>query len=289
MWDTTMYLLSQDFVITALVACAFLGVLSGVLAPLIVMRQMSFAVHATSELALMGAAAALVLGLNLSLGAVLGSIAAAIALALLGFKGGNDSAVGVVMSFGMGISVLCIYLYPGNSSIAMSLLTGQVVGVAQTSVWALAITTVIVVAAVVALWRPLLFSSIDPVMAAATGVRVRTMATVFAILVGLAAANSVQIVGVLLVMALLITPGASAIAVTANPKLAVLLSVVFAEVSAVGGFILSLAPGLPVSVLVAFVSFGIYVICRGIGALQARRITTSSAPTSSRGAGGQTR
>ena len=272
MWDTTTYLLSQDFVITALVACAFLGVLSGVLAPLIVMRQMSFAVHATSELALMGAAAALVLGFNLSLGAVLGSIAAAIALALLGFKGGNDSAVGVVMSFGMGISVLCIYLYPGNSSIAMSLLTGQVVGVAQTSVWALAITTLIVVAAVVALWRPLLFSSIDPVMAAATGVRVRTMATVFAILVGLAAANSVQIVGVLLVMALLITPGASAVAVTANPKLAVLLSVVFAEVSAVGGFILSLAPGLPVSVLVAFVSFGIYVVCRGIGALQARRI-----------------
>lgn len=272
MWDTTTYLLSQDFVITALVACAFLGVLSGVLAPLIVMRQMSFAVHATSELALMGAAAALVLGFNLSLGAVLGSIAAAIALALLGFKGGNDSAVGVVMSFGMGISVLCIYLYPGNSSIAMSLLTGQVVGVAQTSVWALAITTAIVVAAVVALWRPLLFSSIDPVMAAATGVPVRTMATVFAILVGLAAANSVQIVGVLLVMALLITPGASAVAVTANPKLAVLLSVVFAEVSAVGGFILSLAPGLPVSVLVAFVSFGIYVVCRGIGAVQARRI-----------------
>ena len=272
MWDTTTYLLSQDFVITALVACAFLGVLSGVLAPLIVMRQMSFAVHATSELALMGAAAALVLGLNLSLGAVLGSIAAAIALALLGFKGGNDSAVGVIMSFGMGISVLCIYLYPGNSSTAMSLLTGQVVGVAQTSVWALAITTAIVVAAVVALWRPLLFSSIDPVMAAATGVRVRTMATVFAILVGLAAANSVQIVGVLLVMALLITPGASAVAVTANPKLAVLLSVVFAEVSAVGGFILSLAPGLPVSVLVAFVSFGIYVVCRGIGAVQARRI-----------------
>ena len=106
MWDTTTYLLSQDFVITALVACAFLGVLSGVLAPLIVMRQMSFAVHATSELALMGAAAALVLGLNLSLGAVLGSIAAAIALALLGFKGGNDSAVGVIMSYGMGISEL---------------------------------------------------------------------------------------------------------------------------------------------------------------------------------------
>ena len=70
MWDTTAYLLSQDFVITSLIACAFLGVLSGVLAPLIVMRQMSFAVHATSELALMGASAALLFGLNLGFGAV---------------------------------------------------------------------------------------------------------------------------------------------------------------------------------------------------------------------------
>ncbi|MDK6553104.1 metal ABC transporter permease, partial [Escherichia coli] len=86
---------------------------------------------ATSELALMGAAVALVTGLNLSLGAVLGSIVAAIVLVLLGLRSDTDSSVGVVMSFGMGISVLCIHLYPGNSTTAMALLTGQIVGVSR--------------------------------------------------------------------------------------------------------------------------------------------------------------
>ena len=106
-------------------------------------------------------------------------------------------------------------------------------------------------------------------MAAACGVPVRTMALVFAVLVGIASAQSVQIVGALLVMSLLITPGASAAQVTANPKLAVVLSVMFAEVAAVGGMVLSLAPGVPVSVFVAFISFGIYLVCRVIGRVRA--------------------
>ena len=139
---TTQYLLSLDFVQATLVASALLGILSGVMAPLIVLRQMSFSVHATSELALMGASAALLFGLNVGVGAIAGAIVAALTLAVLGFRGQQDSAVGVVMSFGMGISVLCIYLYPGNSSIAMSLLTGQVVGVASVSYTHLTLPTI---------------------------------------------------------------------------------------------------------------------------------------------------
>src|SRR5574344_291088 len=122
LWADTQYLLSVDFVQTSLVACAFLGLLSGVMTSLIVLRQMSFSVHATSELALMGASAALLFGLNIGLGAVAGSIVAAIVLALLGMRGQQDSAVGVVMSAGMGLSVLFLHLYPGNSTTAMTLL-----------------------------------------------------------------------------------------------------------------------------------------------------------------------
>lgn len=263
-----LHLLSLDFVQATLIACALLGVLSGVMAPLIVLRQMSFSVHATSELALMGASAALLFGLNLGFGAVAGAVVAAIVLAALGFRGQQDSAVGVVMSFGMGLSVLFIHLYPGNSNRALALLTGQIVGVSGQNLAMLAVTTVLVVAAVALLWRPLLFASADPVMAAASGVRVRTMAVVFAVLVGVASAQSVQIVGALLVMSLLITPGAAAAAITANPVHAVWWSILFAEVSAVGGMLLSLAPGVPVSVFVAFISFGIYLVCRVIGAVR---------------------
>lgn len=269
---TTAHLLSFDFVIASLIACALLGVLSGVLAPLVVMRQMAFAVHATSELALMGAAIALVGGINLSLGAVAGSITAAIVFVLLGLRGGNDSAVGAVMAFGMGISVLCIYLYPGNSTLAMSLLTGQIAGVSSTNLIVLAASTVLVVAAVALLWRPLLFASVDPAMAAARGVPVRYYAVAFGVLLGLASAQAVQIVGALLVMALLIIPGASAVAITDNPVAAVAWSVLFAQLAAVGGMILSLAPGVPISATVAFVSFGIYVICRAVEYARSKRL-----------------
>lgn len=192
-------------------------------------------------------------------------------LAVLGFKGQQDSAIGVVMSFGLGLSVLFIHLYPGNSTAAMSLLTGQIVGVSSASVWLLALTTVIVVGAVVLFWRPMLFASADPIMAQAAGIPVRAIAVLFAVLVGLAAAQSVQIVGALLVMALLITPGAAAVQITSSPLKSVMWSVIFAEIAAVGGLVLSLAPGLPVSVFVTTISFIIYLICRGIGKLMNRR------------------
>ncbi|QYR17156.1 metal ABC transporter permease [Corynebacterium glutamicum] len=265
----TQYLISVDFVQQALIASALLGLLSGVIAPLIVVRQQSFAVHGTAELALMGAAAALLFGLNVGGGAVIGSVVAAILLALLGMKQ-QDSAVGAVMSFGLGLSVLFIHLYPGRSSTAFSLLTGQIVGVSSSSLWILVAVTVIVVSAVVIFWRPLLFASADPIMAQASGVNVRFIAVAFAVLVGLTTSQSVQIVGALLVMALLITPGAAAVAVTANPVKAVVLAVIFAEVSAVGGLLLSLAPGLPVSVFVTTISFVIYLVCRLIGWLRGR-------------------
>ncbi|APT85471.1 metal ABC transporter permease [Corynebacterium aquilae] len=270
-YQATVDLLAVDFVQQALLAAALLGLVSGVMAPLVVLRTMSFAVHGTSELALMGASAALLFGLNVGAGAVVGSIIAAVVLAMLGWKQ-QDAAVGVVMSFGMGLSVLFIYLYPGRSSTAFALLTGQIVGVTGNSLAILAAVVVIVVGTIALIWRPLLFASADPIMATAAGVKVRQLSIVFAILVGLTSAQSVQIVGALLVMALLITPGAAAVHVTARPLVAVVLSIIFAEVAAVGGFVLSLAPGLPVSVFVTGISFAIYLICRLTGYLQAQRI-----------------
>ncbi|MCT2023142.1 metal ABC transporter permease [Corynebacterium sanguinis] len=268
----TAHLLSFDFVIASLIACALLGFLSGVLAPLVVIRQMAFAVHATSELALMGAAIALVASVNLSLGAVAGSVTAAIVFVMLGLRGGNDSAVGAVMSFGMGVSVLCIYLYPGNSTVALGLLTGQVAGVSNMNLVVLAVSTLIILVAIAVLWRPLMFASVDPAMAAATGVRVSFFAVAFGVLLGIASAQAVQVVGALLVMSLLITPGASAVAITDNPVAAIVWSVVFAQAAAVGGLIFSLAPGIPISVTVAFISFGIYILCRLVERVRVSRL-----------------
>lgn len=256
----------------ALWASLLLGIVSGAVAPLIVMRKMSFAAHATGELALMGAAAALLLGVSVTVGAVAGAVMASLVLALLGMRE-QDSTTGVVLAFGMGLSVLFIYLYPGRTSEAYALLTGQIVGVSGASLGTLAVVTAVVVVVVGVLWRPLLFSTVDTVLAAASGVKVKLLAAVFAIIIGVVASQGVQVVGALLLLALLITPGAAAVKVTANPALAVVLSACFAVASAAGGLVLSLGPGLPVSPFVTSISFAIYLVCRIIGYLRGRNVS----------------
>ncbi|MGL4307053.1 MAG: metal ABC transporter permease [Mycobacteriaceae bacterium] len=262
-FETTADLLSRDFVQQALLASCVLALVSGAIGPLIVMRQMSFAVHGSSELALTGASAALLLGFSIGAGAIIGSVIAAVLFGLLGQKARErDSVIGVVMAFGLGLAVLFIHLYPGRTGTSFALLTGQIVGVSSTGITLLAIVATVVLATLFVTYRPLLFSSIDPEVAAARGVPVRFLGIVFAILVGLTAAQGVQIVGALLVMSLLITPAAAAAHVTSSPVKATIISIVFAEIAALGGIILSLAPGVPISVFVTTISFVIYLGCR---------------------------
>ncbi|MBF6236208.1 metal ABC transporter permease [Nocardia otitidiscaviarum] len=263
---TTAHLLSYDFVQQAVLAAALLGLLAGAIGPLIVSRQMSFAVHGTSELSLTGAAAALLAGIGVGFGAIAGSVVAAVLFGVLGARARErDSVIAVVLSFGLGLSVLFLWLGPERAGSKFSLLTGQVVSVGDSGLGLLAACTAGVLVVLGFVYRPLLFASTDPEVAVARGVPVRALAVVFAVLVGITAAFGVQIVGALLVLALLITPAAAAAQVTANPAHAAVLSIVFAEVAAVGGILLSLAPGVPISTFVTTISFAIYVICRMVG------------------------
>ena len=267
--ETTSYLLQQDFVLYGLIAIALLGLLAGAIGPFIVMRQMSFSVHGASELALTGAAAALLFGLNLGFGAIVGSVIAALMFGVMGSRASQrDSSIGVVLAFGLGLAVLFIHLYPGRSGTAFALLTGQIVGVSEHGVVQMAVVAAIICAALVALYRPLVFSSADPEVAEARGVPVRAINMIFAVLVGLAAAQAVQVVGALLVLSLLITPAAAAAAITSSPARAIGLTILFAEIAAVGGMLLSLAPGVPVSVFVTTISFVIYLAARGVARLR---------------------
>ncbi|WTL59732.1 metal ABC transporter permease [Nocardia sp. NBC_01499] len=265
-FNTTASLLSYDFVQQAVLAAALLGLLSGVIGPLIISRQMSFAVHGTSELSLTGAAAALLAGIGVGVGAIAGSVVAAVLFGLLGTRARErDSVIAVVLSFGLGLSVLFLWLGPDRAGSKFSLLTGQVVSVGNNGITLLAACTVGVLAVLAIVYRPLLFASSDPEVAVARGVPVRALSIVFAVLLGITAAFGVQIVGALLVLALLITPAAAAAQLTANPVRATVLAVVFAEIAAVGGILLSLAPGVPVSTFVTTISFLIYLVSRVVG------------------------
>jgi len=264
-FDITADLLRRDFVQQALLAAALLALIAGLIGPFIVMRQMSFAVHGSSELSLTGAAFALLIGLNVGLGGLVGSALAAILFGVLGQRARErDSAIGVVLSFGLGLAVLFIHLYPGRSGTSFALLTGQIVGVGYSGLALLIVVTVLVIAVLAVCYRPLLFATADPEVAAARGVPVRAMGIVFAALVGVVAAQGVQIVGALLVLSLLITPAAAAARVFSSPVATIAASVVFAELAAVGGIVASLAPGVPVSVFVTTISFVIYLLCWAI-------------------------
>ncbi|YCU75836.1 metal ABC transporter permease [Mycobacteroides abscessus] len=259
-------LLGRDFVQQAILAIALLGLLAGLIGPFVVMRQMSFAVHGSSELSLTGAAAALLAGANVGTGALLGSVVAAILFGVLGQRTKDrDSSIGVVMAFGLGLAVLFIHLYPGRTGTNFALLTGQIVGVGYSGLLMLVVVSMVVGAVLAVTYRPMLFATVDPDVAEARGVPVRALGIVFAALVGLTAAQGVQIVGALLVMSLLITPAAAAARITSSPARAIALSIVFAEIAAIGGIMLSLAPGVPISVFVTMIAVAIYLLCRLVG------------------------
>lgn len=277
-FELTGELLSFPFVQTALVAAAILGLLAGVLGPLIVSRNMAFAVHGTSELSFTGGAAALLLGANVGHGALAGAIVAALVLGLLSRRSSeHDSVIGAVLAFGLGVGVLLLWFYPGRASNKFGLLVGQIVSVDFASLALLGGSAVAVLLVLLVIYRPLMFASVDPEVARARGVPTGPLSLVFAVLVGVATALGVQTVGALLVLALMITPAAAACRITANPLRATVLAVVFAEVSAVGGILLSLAPGAPVSAFVTAISFCIYLVCWTVSLARGRQRGVASA------------
>jgi zinc/manganese transport system permease protein len=253
-------------------AGAVLGLLGGLVGTFVMKRDLAFAVHGISELSFAGAAFALLIGADVVLGSLAGSVVAALLLGLMGVRARDkNSTIGVLMPFGLGLGILFLSLYEGRTANKFGLLTGQIVSVGTVQLQVLAGAAVVVMLALVAIWRPLTFASVDPDVAAARGVPVRTLALGFMLLLGVSVALSIQIVGALLVLALLITPAAAALRVTSSPRLVVALSVVFAVTATVGGILLALGGRLPISPYVTTLSFLIYVVCRLIGGVRARR------------------
>ncbi|WP_246878220.1 metal ABC transporter permease [Microbacterium sp. BLY] len=246
----------------SIIAGAVLGIVGGLIGVFVMQRDLAFAVHGVSELSFAGAAAALLFGGSVVAGSLGGALVAAILIGVLGAKARDrNSIVGVLMPFGLGLGILFLSLYDGRSANRFSLLTGQIVSVSSPDLgWLIGISLVVLLGLLV-MWNPLRFDSLDPESAAARGVPTRTVSLLFMVLLGLIVAVSVHIIGALLVMALLVTPAAAAMRLTAGPVAVPLLAALFGFVSAVGGILLALAGTLPVSPYITTLSFTIYVVC----------------------------
>jgi zinc/manganese transport system permease protein len=272
-FDFTDYGALLALVHNSVIAGAVLGGVCGLISTFVMMRDLPFAVHGISELSFAGAAAALLGGFSIVLGSILGSLIAAVLIGVLGVRARErNSIIGVLMPFGLGLGVLCLGLYRGQSANKFGSLIGQVVAVDSVQLGYLIWTAAVVVLALAVMWRPLTFASTDPEAAAARGVPVRLLSPAFMLVLGLTVAMSIQIVGALLVLSIVCTPAAAAMRVTASPLLVPVLSVAFATTSTVGGILVALgSDGIPISPYITTISFAIYVACRLIGHRRLRR------------------
>jgi zinc/manganese transport system permease protein len=264
----------------SIIAGAVLGIVGGLIGVFVMTRDLAFAVHGVSELSFAGAAAALLLGVNVVGGSLVGSLIAAVAIGVLGTRAKDrNSIIAVLMPFGLGLGILFLALYDGRASNKFGLLTGQIVAVDNPQLGYLVAISAVVIVGLAIVWRPLMFASVDPEVAAARGIPVRLLSIVFMVLLGLGTAVSIQIVGALLVLSLLVTPAAAAMRVSSTPRVVVALSVLFALTSIVGGIMLALGSSIPISPYVTTISFTIYLVCRGIDALRARTGTSGGTRT----------
>ncbi len=159
----------------SILAGAVLGIVGGVVGYFVMARDLAFAVHGISELSFAGASAALLIGADVLVGSMVGSILAALLIGVLGVRARDrNSIIGVLMPFGLGLGILFLALYPGRASNKFGLLTGQIVAVDSPELGSLIAVSVVVLVAIAILWRPLLFASVDEEVARARGLPVRS-------------------------------------------------------------------------------------------------------------------
>ncbi len=261
--DQLVKLLEYDFVQNAYAGGFVIALLCGIVSRFVVARDLSFGVHALAELGFTGAAGSVLIHLSPVIGLLTGSTLTALFIGALGIRArGRDTVIGVTMAFGLGLGVLFITLYPRYASAAFAILFGQITGVNRADVALMVAIAAACLIALTAIYRPLSFATADPEVAEARGVPVALLGIAFLLIMAAAVAEAVQVVGVLLIFTLMITPGATAELLTARPGRATLLSVVIALLSTVGGITLALVANVPVSVFVTSVSFVFYALAR---------------------------
>ena len=275
------FLLQQPFAQHALLAAALVAVTCGLVGPFVVIRGMALAVHGIAELAFTGAAAGLLIADNAIAGALVGAVVVAVLIATFGARQGErDSAIGVILAFGMGIGVLLLGYYQGFATAATNILFGNIFGVSGSQLVILLVICLIVVAVMGVYYRPLLFASIDPDAAEARGVPVGRLSLLFMVVLALSVTGAAQVVGTLLVLSLAITPAAAAQRLSASPLIVATLSVVFAVAAADGGLLASFQSNVKASVFITSVSFAIYVAARLAGPLVRDRRRRARPPVS---------
>ncbi|HEY9483156.1 MAG TPA: metal ABC transporter permease, partial [Micromonosporaceae bacterium] len=256
---------SIPLLLNAFRAGSVIAVVAAAVGWFMVLRRQSFAGHTLALVGFPGAAAAVWLGIGLTVGYFSACVAAALVIALLpaaGRRGYREESavIGTVQAFALACGTLFVSLYKGFLGGTTSLLFGTFVGISSAQVVTLAIVAAAALAAIAVIGRPLLFASIDPDVAAAHGVPVRVLDVTFLLVLGATAAEASQITGALLVFALLLLPPATAQLITARPAPSLALSIAIGLLTVWSALFVAVYSAYPIGFWLTTIAFGLYVV-----------------------------
>ena len=267
-------LFAFHFMQNAFLAGTMIAIVAGAIGYFMVLRGQSFAGHTLANVGFAGSSGAALLGGSPVVGMLLFGIAAAIGIDWLSRRtqggqilggqilGGQDVAIGTIQTFALGLGLLFVQLGTSYAAGIYALLFGAVLGISDRDVAVIALTAGTTLTGLVAIARPLLFASVEPDVAEARGVPVRFLNRIFLILLAFAVAEAVQVVGVLLIFALLVAPSAIAEQITARPIVAVGLSMGLAIGFTWAGLAVAYFIPYPVGFFITSFAFFTYVMVR---------------------------
>ncbi|MFZ1079544.1 MAG: metal ABC transporter permease [Methylovirgula sp.] len=262
-----------DFMRNAFAAATIVALLAGSVGYFLVLRGQTFAGHALAHVGFTGATGAVLIGIAPLWGLVLMTMAAGIAMGFLGERlAQRDVAIGLVLAFSLALGLLFLHFYTAFATQATTLLFGNVLAVDVSTVYTLLVLGAVSLTMLAVVSRPLLFASLQPELAEAKGVSLRLYGVLFLAIVALTTAECAQIVGVLLVFALMIGPAAAAQQLTSAVIVGVLLSAALALFEAWCGITLAYYTDWPSSFWITALSAAIYLLAalpRRLRALQA--------------------
>jgi zinc/manganese transport system permease protein len=250
----------------ALVAGSFVAIACGLVGYFVVLRAQVFAGDALSHVAFTGALAAAVAGTDIRTGLFVATIAAGILLGTLGEHArADDVVIGSLFAWTLGLGVLFLSIFTtkssaGNGTAGVRVLFGSIFGLSRSDVRLSVLLALLASGLLLLIARPLLYASLDPLVAAAQGVPVRALGLVFLALLGLVAAEASQAVGALLLLGLVAAPAGAAHRLASKPYFGLALSTLFATGSVWLGLTLSyLFPTLPPSTMIISTATCIYL------------------------------
>ena len=264
-WIDIQQIFQYQFMQHAFEAGTIVAIVAGIVGYFVVLRRSSFAAHALSHIGFSGAAAAVLIGISPVYGLLLFTGVGGLGIAALGRRAAQrDVQIGTVLAFMLGLGVLFISLYTGYATEAYSILFGEILGISFSDVLLTLIAGIIILVLIAVVYRPLLFASLDEDVAEAKGMPVLLLGIIFMLLVAVATSFAVQVVGVLLIFSLMVTPAATAQQLAKRPRQVIIISVAIALAATWLGLFIAFYEPYPVSFFITSIVFVFYLFVRFI-------------------------